>query len=107
MDFKEYQELSGRTRSNEYFNREVLNYALGMVCEAGEVGDIIKKMMFHGHDEDPNELKKELGDTLWYLANLCSVLGYSLEEIAEMNIEKLKKRYPNGFDKFDSINRKE
>jgi NTP pyrophosphatase (non-canonical NTP hydrolase) len=109
MKLNEYQQLAGRTRNTHggFVSLELGDYALGLVCEAGEAGDIIKKVVFHGHEINNEELKKELGDTLWYLANLCSVLGYSLEEVAEMNIEKLKKRYPQGFNVNDSINRTE
>jgi NTP pyrophosphatase (non-canonical NTP hydrolase) len=78
-----------------------------MVCEAGEVGDILKKHIYHGHELDMDELKKEIGDVMWYMANLCNVLEIELDEIAIMNIEKLKKRYPNGFKVEDSVNREE
>lgn len=108
MSFNEYQHDASRTRSKSIMrNFELSNYALGLVCEAGEAGDIIKKVVYHGHDLDEQELKKELGDVLWYLSNICNVLGYSLEDIAKMNIEKLKKRYPNGFNTKDSIARSE
>lgn len=107
MNLNEYQQLSGRTRQDTWAATELANYALGLVCEAGEVGDIIKKVVFHGHSEDRDELVKELGDTLWYLANLCTIMDVSLEEVAVKNIDKLMKRYPNGFNKADSINRKE
>ena len=104
--FSSYQDKASITRSKSNMrNFELSNYALGLVCEAGEAGDIIKKVVYHGHDLDEQELKKELGDVLWYLSNICNVLGYSLEDIAKMNIEKLKKRYPNGFNTKDSVNR--
>lgn len=106
--FSSYQHKASRTRSKSNMcNFELSNYALGLVCEAGEAGDIIKKVVYHGHDLDEYELKKELGDVLWYLANICNVLGYSLEEVADINITKLRERYPNGFNVNDSKNRKE
>lgn len=106
MSFNKYQHDASRTRSKSNMrNFELSNYALGLVCEAGEAGDIIKKVVYHGHDLDEQELKKELGDVLWYLSNICNVLGYSLEDIAKMNMEKLKERYPNGFNTKDSVNR--
>ena len=106
MDFKKYQVLAERTRPTTKTRQEELaNYALGMVCEAGEAGDIIKKVVYHNHALNDIDMKKELGDVLWYIANLCTVLGYSLEDVATMNIEKLKKRYPNGFNTYDSVNR--
>lgn len=108
MDFNEYQEKAGRTRNIRIgTHAEAINYALGMVCEAGEVGDIIKKWGFHEHEFDKDELVKEIGDTMWYMANLCKVFDISMEEVAKKNITKLKKRYPRGFDVEDSINRKE
>lgn len=105
MDFNEYQVAANIFRNTNA--DEVANYALGMVCEAGEVGDILKKHIFHGHTLNTNELIKEMGDTLWYMTNLCTVLDIDLEEVALQNIKKLKERYPNGFSKNDSINRKE
>lgn len=108
MDFKEYQEKAGRTRNVRIGEHaEAINYGLGMVCEAGEVGDLLKKWAFHNHDFDRDEVIKEIGDTMWYMANLCTVFDISMEEVAKKNIAKLKKRYPDGFKEEDSINRKE
>lgn len=86
---------------------ELLNGALGLTGESGEVADLIKKYLFHGHDLDKDELVKELGDVCWYVALLCHAIGVSLEEIMSRNIEKLKKRYPEGFSSEASINRTE
>ncbi|MGL5313599.1 MAG: nucleoside triphosphate pyrophosphohydrolase family protein [Peptostreptococcaceae bacterium] len=103
--FAKYQKKVQRTRS---FNEsELANYTLGLVCEAGEFGDIIKKHLFHNHDLNLEEVKKELGDVMWYLSNICNVLDIELSDIATINIEKLQKRYPNGFSPEDSINRVE
>lgn len=103
--FTKYQKEVQRTRS---FNEsELANYTLGLVCEAGEFGDIIKKHLFHNHDLNLEEVKKELGDVMWYLSNICNVLNLELSDIATGNIEKLQKRYPNGFSPEDSINRVE
>lgn len=99
----EYQELVERTRN--YNDTELSNYTLGLVCEAGEFGDIIKKHIYHGHDLDLDKVKSELGDVMWYLSNICNVLDISLEDVAMKNIEKLKNRYPDGFDNNKSINR--
>ena len=85
----------------------LLNGALGLTGEAGEVSDIIKKHVFHGHDLDTDELIKELGDCAWYIALICTALGVSLDTVLERNIEKLKKRYPEGFSSSASINRVE
>jgi NTP pyrophosphatase (non-canonical NTP hydrolase) len=77
--------------------------ALGLAGEAGEFADSIKKMVFHRHGEiTHDQLAKELGDVLWYVAALASKLGYTLAEIMEMNIGKLRTRYPNGYSSTDS-----
>lgn len=103
MKMNEYQKQVERTRN--YDNTELANYTLGLVCEAGEVGDIIKKHIYHQHDLDKEKIISELGDVMWYLNNICNVLDISIEEVAKSNIEKLIRRYPNGFSKNDSINR--
>ena len=69
--------------------------------------DILKKFLFQGHSLDENHLAKELGDVAWYLAVSADALGYGLEDIFQMNIDKLKARYPDGFDADRSINRAE
>ncbi|UTH13308.1 nucleoside triphosphate pyrophosphohydrolase family protein [Macrococcus equipercicus] len=108
MNLNTYQELAGRTHNKSLTQTESLtNYALGLTGEAGEVADQIKKHVFHGHQLDRDELKKELGDVLWYIANLAAVNGIELAEVAELNINKLKKRYPEGFSQADSINRED
>ncbi|MCS1393998.1 nucleoside triphosphate pyrophosphohydrolase family protein [Lysinibacillus boronitolerans] len=105
MKLNEYQLLATRTAAQH--DNELVNYGLGIAGEAGEVADLIKKAMFHGHVIDQVEVKKELGDVMWYLANIARLAGLSLDEIAEANIEKLKKRYPDGFSTEASINRAE
>ena len=108
VKFAEYQELALRTHNKQLTEKGAYcNYSMGLNGEAGEVVDLIKKVVFHGHEMDPLELAKELGDCLWYLTNLSNAAGFSLEEIATMNIVKLMKRYPNGFDQKSSINRVE
>lgn len=108
MKLNEYQELANATRNrNTTYTESLANYALGLTGEAGEVADLVKKAVFHGHDIPMNELKKELGDVMWYIASIASTIDVSLEEIACMNITKLQKRYPEGFDKNKSINRSE
>lgn len=84
---------------------EMLNGALGITGEAGEVADLIKKHIFHGHDLDTDALVKEIGDVCWYVALLCTAIGVDLESVMEKNIEKLKTRYPEGFSSEASINR--
>lgn len=82
------------------------NGLMGLNGEAGEAIDILKKFLFQGHELDKTHLAKELGDVAWYLAVSADALGYDLETIFKMNIEKLKARYPDGFDSELSIHRK-
>lgn len=79
--------------------------ALGLTGESGEVADAIKKMLFQGHALDRKHVAKELGDILWYLGLACEAIGYSLDEVMQMNVDKLRARYPQGFDPERSINR--
>ncbi|MGD6898620.1 nucleoside triphosphate pyrophosphohydrolase family protein [Bacillus infantis] len=105
MNMNEYQELSART-ANQH-EGELANYGLGITGEAGEVADLIKKSLFHGHSIDVAEVKKELGDVLWYLSQIARLAGLTLDEVATANIEKLMKRYPEGFSQEASVNRVE
>src|SRR3954467_12660452 len=78
--------------------------ALGLAGESGEVVDLIKKALYHKHNLDRDKLRLELGDVLWYLANIASLNGFKLEDIADQVINKLKTRYPDKFTPLDSIN---
>lgn len=106
MKLNEYQELSKRTMPNKDLKKDLANYALGLTGESGEVADHVKKYVFHGHSLDHMAIKKELGDVLHYIAGLCTLNHFTLEEVAAANIEKLNERYPDGFSQQDSINRK-
>ena len=103
----EYQQLALRTSGAKDPEHMVLNSALGLNGEAGEVADLVKKHIFQGHDLDRDKMAKELGDVLWYVASGAAGIGYTLAEIAEMNAEKLRRRYPDGFDVEKSLNRAE
>jgi NTP pyrophosphatase (non-canonical NTP hydrolase) len=105
MKLNDFQEISKRTMPNKDIKKDSANYAMGLAGEAGEVTDLLKKWVFHSHPLDRMELKKELGDVLHYLAGLCTLHHFTLEEVATANIEKLMKRYPKGFDPEKSINR--
>ena len=108
MTLNEYQTEAMRTASGMTAASDenlMLNGAMGLNGEAGEVIDILKKYMFQGHDIDKEHLAKECGDVLWYLAVFAKGLGYNLDEIAEMNKEKLRKRYPDGFEADKSLHR--
>ena len=109
MTINEYQGLAMRTASGmNYENHGLLmNGALGLCGESGEVADIVKKVVFQGHELDVEHVAKELGDVAWYLAVSASAIGCDLETIMRMNIEKLKKRYPEGFDTERSQHRAE
>lgn len=100
-----YQIAAMRTAGMENKIYRLGNFALGIAGEAGEVADYIKKVLYHGHPMDKDKLCKELGDVLWYIATLADTACFTLEEVARVNIEKLKKRYPEGFNKERSINR--
>ena len=76
----------------------ILNACLGLSGEVGEFNDMIKKWIFHEKQFDVDHAKKEAGDICWYLAMLCESFGWSLDEIMKMNVDKLKARYPEGFD---------
>lgn len=106
MKLNDYQNISKRTMPAAD-EKGIAGYTLGLVCEAGEVGDIIKKEIFHGHSRNTEKIKDELGDVLHYLSGVATMYGLSLEEVATYNIDKLMKRYPAGFNPNDSINRVE
>ena len=98
MNVNEYQRLAMMTLNPELSKRDVLiNSVMGLCGESGEAIDIIKKWMAHGHELDKDHLVKELGDIAWYLAEAATALDMDLEDILQANIEKLKKRYPEGF----------
>jgi len=87
----------------------LLTGAVGISAEAGEFMEIVKKIIFQGkpaNEDNIEHLKIELGDILWYVAQACLALNISLEELTDMNINKLSKRYPEGmFDAYYSENR--
>ena len=127
VDFEKYTEFvdavtSNESKSSESFSvrlrelyseglpvERLLTAAVGMSAESGEFTEIVKKMIFQGkpvNEENLFHLKRELGDVMWYVAQACMALDTSFDEIVEMNVEKLKKRYPGGeFDVHKSENR--
>lgn len=109
MTLNECQELQMRTLNPRLTSREMLvNAALGLSGESGEVADLVKKHLFQGHDLDTNEIIKEAGDCLWYVSLAAKACGVTLEELAKRNIDKLAKRYSGQiFDPEKSKNRKE
>ncbi len=108
MTVNEYQKLAMVTLNRDLDKKEMLtNAVMGLCGESGEACDIVKKHLFHGHELDRAALIKELGDVAWYLAEAAEALDVSLDEVFERNIEKLKKRYPEGFSSERSINRED
>lgn len=106
MTINEYQKLAMTTLNPDLNERDVLiNGVMGLCGEAGEAIDLVKKHLAQGHDLDKEHLAKELGDVAWYLAETATAIGYPLEEIFQMNLEKLRKRYPEGFCAADSLHR--
>lgn len=125
MQGKEYQELAMRTNDENATKRllditlsnttdngigedtgTILNACLGLSGEVGEFNDMIKKWIFHEKDFDEEHLKKECGDIMWYIAMACHAFRWDLDEILQMNINKLRARYPEGFDVLKANNRK-
>lgn len=91
---QKYQEIISTRMITKEGTDLVAHAGLGIAAEAGEVADVIKKSQYAGNELDMQQLTEELGDTLWYLAWLANYYGYTLEELAMMNIEKLKERRP-------------
>ena len=106
MTINEYQKLAMKTLNPALTPRDVLmDSVLGLSGESGEVADLLKKHLMQGHPFDREKFAKELGDVAWYLAEAATALDMDLETILQMNLEKLKKRYPDGFDVEKSIHR--
>ena len=106
MTINEYQKLAMTTLNPALSKKDVLiNGVMGLCGESGEAIDIVKKWLAQGHELDREKLAKELGDIAWYLAETAYALDIPLDDIFRMNIEKLKRRYPEGFDSRRSVNR--
>lgn len=108
MTINEYQTLAMRTLNPELSKKDVLiNGVMGLCGESGEAIDIVKKHLAQGHELDREALIKELGDVAWYLAETAYALDVPLEDIMQRNIDKLRARYPEGFDTEKSRQRTE
>lgn len=106
MTLDEYQDAARRTLNVGWpLKDQQANAALGLAGEAGEVADLYKKILYHGHQVPALTIVDELGDVLWYVAAVASLEGLSLGDIAHANITKLRARYPNGFTQRDSQRR--
>ena len=108
MTINEYQKLAMTTLNPALDRRDVLiNGVMGLCGEAGEAIDIVKKHLAQGHELDREKLIKELGDVAWYLAETAYALDVPLEDVLQRNIDKLRARYPEGFDTNRSVERSE
>ena len=128
VDYKKYTEFVNAVTSDESkdysaFDKRtyeltkdipverLLTAALGICAEGGEFTEVVKKIVFQGkpvNEDNIFHMKRELGDICWYLAQACMALDTTFDEVIEMNVEKLKARYPGGeFDVHFSENRKE
>lgn len=105
MRLDDYQRQARRTQNPDLTDAQRLNHALhGLASEVGEIHGIFQKV-YQGHKIDDEELIKECGDLLWFLAELADARGWSLDAVAERNIAKLWRRYPEGFDSIRSVHR--
>lgn len=107
MDVNEYQKSAMKTLNSMLDKKDVLiNSVMGLCGESGEAIDIVKKWLMQGHDLDKEHLIKELGDIAWYLAEAATALDVPLETVFQGNLDKLRRRFPNGFDTQASVHRK-
>lgn len=107
MTPNQYQERAARTINKSTNIMEQRQHALfGMASEVGEIHGIFQKQ-YQGHSIDYQELRKELGDLLWFIAEFCTSNGWMMEDIMQLNLDKLEGRYPDGFEEDKSINRPE
>lgn len=107
MSFKEYQNAARRTQNPALTPRERLEHALwGLSAEVGEICGIHQKK-YQGHPVNIPNLRKEIGDVQWFIAELCDTYKFDMGMIAEENIAKLRRRYPEGFDAEHSLHRME
>ena len=122
MTGNEYQKLAMRTNDGNsvyrladaikagenYFDvAGLLMGCLGLAGESGELLDLFKKWIFHEKALDEDHAKKELGDVMWYVAEIAYSMGWDLDEVMQMNVDKLKARYPQGFSTDLSNHRKD
>ena len=105
-DLDVFQEEALRSMRNDLpYEAICSNMCMGLAGETGETVDIFKKHIYQGKDLDICDVIEEIGDILWYIANLCNVNKITMKECMESNVEKLRKRYPNGFSIKDALER--
>ena len=108
MQVNDYQKAAMATLNPALDKKDVLiNSVMGLCGESGEAIDIVKKWLMQGDELDKEHLVRELGDVAWYLAEAATALDIPLEAVFQGNLDKLRQRFPNGFDTGASVNRKE
>ena len=107
MTGDEYQKVAMRTCNinNDKWNM-ICHGVFGLTSEAGEVAGLLQKI-YQGHNFDNEHMKKELGDCMWMIAEICTAFDFSLDDVMQTNIDKLKARYPDGFEAEKSLHRKD
>ncbi len=106
MDLKIYQKEASRTLPNLSTQKDDINHMLlGMLTEIGELADIFKKNQAYGKEIDWVNASEEVADIMWYLVNFCNITGINLEHALNLNIEKLKARFPDKFDSQKALHR--
>jgi NTP pyrophosphatase (non-canonical NTP hydrolase) len=106
MEINKYQEEASRTCvSIDGGILDDMHMVLGMQTEVAEIADVCKKNIAYGKELDLVNVKEELGDVMWYIANLCNFHGWDLRDILVINISKLKIRYPEKFTTENALNR--
>ena len=106
MTLNEYQALAQRTSRKDISpDDHLFNGILGLAGETGECADLVKKHCYQDGREIIQNLKDEAGDVLWYVVEVISAMGWTLEEVAQHNVDKLRRRYPEGFSADRSLHR--
>lgn len=107
MTGNEYQFLAARTINYNLNDTEKQYHALhGIVGEVGEIHSMYQKV-YQGHEYTEEHMKKEFGDLLWFIAEYCTAMNWSIEDVMKMNIDKLRARFPEGFEVDKSLHRAE
>ena len=105
MTGNEYQKSAARFINRNLSNKELVYHALhGVVGEVGELHSLYQKV-YQGHKFDNEHAIKELGDILWFVAEYCTAMSWNLDDVMQINIDKLSARYPNGFESEKSLHR--
>ena len=107
LTMNDYQRMARRTAGTKRKSDKMEEALFGLAGEVGELCDHYKKYMHQGHELNYDHMAEEAGDVMWYLAEIADALGLTLEDIARRNIDKLRNRYPDGFDPERSRNREE